>query len=243
MGELTPDAAALLRAGRASFRPDASDRERVLHSLGGALGEGALIDPPHAPGATAAGPLAARLSWGWSKVLLGGGSMLAVGAGVMVAAHLWNRTPAPVTAANPLSSDTPAVAPPAPPASPVEAEGSLDGPRDDRTTTVTHSRTRSGSPRPADLLKEEVRLLARAEQQLNDGTAGDALETLSEHERRFPKGALAEQRMAARVEALCALGRFGDARADMTKLARAYPKSPHLEGARRFCGSDLGGGR
>jgi hypothetical protein len=239
VGELTPDAAALLRAGRAAFRPDASDRERVLHSLGGALGEGALLDPPHPAGVTSAGPALARFSWGWGKLLLGGGSLLAAGAGVVVAAHLWNRTPAPVTAAPAIASIVPAVAPPPAAASPVETEGSLDVVRDDHP--AARSRARSVARPTADSLREEVRLLSRAEQQLNDGAGADALETLGEHERRFPRGALTEQRMAARVEALCALGRFGDARADLSRLARAYPRSPHLDGARRFCGSDLGG--
>jgi hypothetical protein len=46
MRELSPDA--LIRAGRAAFRPDASDRERMLQSLTRTLGESALLDgsPP-----------------------------------------------------------------------------------------------------------------------------------------------------------------------------------------------------
>ena len=63
--------------------------------------------------------------------------------------------------------------------------------------------------------------------------------SLAEHERRFPKGALTEQRIAARVEALCAVGSYPEARANLARLARAYPRSPHIDGARRFCGSDF----
>ena len=70
----TPEAAALMRSGRASFRPDASDRERVLRSLGRSLGEAAVDGAPSA----APGNVAAQLSWGWGK-LLGGLAVLGVG--------------------------------------------------------------------------------------------------------------------------------------------------------------------
>jgi hypothetical protein len=71
------------------------------------------------------------------------------------------------------------------------------------------------------------------------GRAGDALATLGEHERRFPGGALAEERLAARVQALCALRRVNEARADLARLARTYPGSAHFDRARRFCGLDV----
>lgn len=93
----------------------------------------------------------------------------------------------------------------------------------------------SGAP---DSLPEEVRLLSKAEQQLSAGRADDALRTLSEHGRRFPGGVLAEERLAARVQALCTLGRIAEARADLARLSRGYPQSPHLDRARKFCGID-----
>jgi outer membrane protein assembly factor BamD (BamD/ComL family) len=93
----------------------------------------------------------------------------------------------------------------------------------------------AGAP---DSLPEEVRLLSKAEQQLSAGRADDALRTLGEHERRFPGGVLAEERLAARVQALCALGRLAEARADLARLAHAYPQSAHLDRARKFCGID-----
>jgi outer membrane protein assembly factor BamD (BamD/ComL family) len=100
---------------------------------------------------------------------------------------------------------------------------------------------RSSLPRSSsDSLAEEVRLVSKAEQQLSAGRADDALKTLSEHERRFPNGALTELRMAARVQSLCTPGRIAEAeaRADLTKLARAYPQSPQLDRTRRFCAID-----
>jgi hypothetical protein len=93
----------------------------------------------------------------------------------------------------------------------------------------------------SDSLAEEVRLLSRAERQLNDGRSADALATLGEHERRFARGALAEERIAARVEALCTLGRIAEARTELTRLARAFPQSAHIDRARRLCRNDFEG--
>ena len=57
---------------------------------------------------------------------------------------------------------------------------------------------------------------------------------LNEHERRFGNGLLAEERIAARIQALCALGRTTEADA---QLARLSPKSLHGEPARQACSS------
>jgi outer membrane protein assembly factor BamD (BamD/ComL family) len=93
--------------------------------------------------------------------------------------------------------------------------------------------------RPAsDSLAEEVSLVSKAEQRLYAGYADDALKILAEHERRFPNGTLAEQRMAARVQSLCTLGRIAEAKIDLAKLARAYPLSPQLDRGRKLCGID-----
>jgi hypothetical protein len=227
MSELSRGAAALVRAGRTAFRPEASDRERMLQSLTGALGDGALL------GGASQAPLAksaagARfLSWGWVLAGVGG---LAVGAAVVVAPFVFTKTTPPAVTPSVVSAPQPLTAMPnegeQAPAPPV-AQGAVDSPRPSARSSLGH---------PPDSLAEEVRLVSKAEQQLYAGHADDALKTLGEHERRFPNGALAEPRMAARVQSLCTLGRIADARADLTKLARAYPSSPQLDRARRFCG-------
>jgi hypothetical protein len=226
MSELSRGAAALVRAGRTAFRPEASDRERMLQSLTRTLGDSAFLD-----GASQA-PLAAKSAAGgrflsWGRVLGGVGGGLAVGAALVVASHVFTKT-TPPAATSVVSAPQPLPAMPTEgdqaPAPPV-AEGVADAPR-----------PRSSVAHPPDSLAEEVRLVSKAEQQLYAGHADDALKTLGEHERRFPNGALAEPRMAARVQSLCTLGRIADARADLTKLARAYPSSPQLDRARRFCG-------
>lgn len=59
--------------------------------------------------------------------------------------------------------------------------------------------------RNRDNFAQEVALLPRAEAELNRGNPVRTMELLNEHERRFANGALIEERMAARIQALCAL--------------------------------------
>ncbi len=234
MRDKSPDAAALIRAGRTAFRPESSDRERVLQSLTRTLGGGAFLDgPPHADLTRSLTPPPFPLrAW-----VLGGLGALAIGGAVLVTARPWTRTPPPGAAPVALSLPPadPAPAATIPPALHVDdrTPERLEGP----SSATPRATTRSSSA-PSDSLQEEVRILSRAEQQLNSGHAEEALRTLAEHERRFPDGALAEDRMAARVQCLCALGRLPAARADLAKFAHAYPRSPYVDRARRFCAID-----
>jgi hypothetical protein len=91
-------------------------------------------------------------------------------------------------------------------------------------------------PRRAhDGLSDEIAILSRAETELHSGRPESALKALDEHERRFPNGVLAEERTAARVQALCALGRTAEADAELARLARISPHSAHEERARQAC--------
>ena len=235
MADLRPDARALIRAGKTAFRPQVEDRERVLQSLTRTLGEGATLgaarrtEPP--PGAAGPFPMA---SW-----VLGGLGALAVGAGVLVATHPWTKTSsrveAPVSSALSTVEPAPTATIPSVNADDLPARSRVESPAAVQRPGAASAAARS----PSDSLPEEVRLMSKAEQQLSAGHPAEALTTLGEHERRFPGGALAEERLAARVQSLCALGRVNEARADLAKLARAYPGSPHLDRARRFCGIDV----
>jgi hypothetical protein len=234
MRDKSPDPAALIRAGRAAFRPESSDRARVLQSLTRALGDGPFLDGPRPAdltGSVAPPPLPVR-AW-----VLGGLGALAIGGTVIVAAHSWTRTPlqSAVPVAPVVLTDAPSPAIPSPSADDRTPEPQrADGPSSAARPTARSS----GTPPASDSLQEEVRILSRAEQQLNSGHAEEALRTLAEHERRFPDGALAEERMAARVQSFCALGRLPAARTDLAKFARAYPRSPYLVRARRYCAID-----
>ena len=235
MADLRPDARALIRAGKTAFRPQAEDRERVLQSLTRTLAEGATLgalrrtEPP----AGAAGPFPLA-SW-----VVGGLGALAVAAGVLVATHPWTTTSSrvgvPVSSALSTVEPVPAATIPSVNADDLPVRARVESPSILPRPGAPTSAARS----PSDSLPEEVRLMSKAEQQLSAGHPAEALTTLGEHERRFPSGALAEERLAARVQSLCALGRVYEARTDLAKLARAYPGSPHFDRARRFCGIDM----
>lgn len=241
MPDLSPDAAALLRAGREGFRPTASDRERVLESLSGRLGDGILLDGRGA-GAPSPAPVVARFAL--RRWLLIGLPALGVGAGLLAARELPRTTradsrPAAATPALTVADgrDPSAASPAASGADSVASVADLATPG--RLSNAQHVATARTAAQPADALGEEVRLLSHAQQELNDGRPAQALKTLGEHERRFPTGALAEERLAMRVQALCAQGRRAEAKVNLTELSRAFPGSVHIAPARAACGPNL----
>ncbi|HRG99589.1 MAG TPA: hypothetical protein PLR99_25255, partial [Polyangiaceae bacterium] len=77
-----------------------------------------------------------------------------------------------------------------------------------------------------DDLAAEAALLRAAQ----DGLRGDptvALARASEHARRFPRGALTQEREAIAIEALVKLGRGAEARARADRFAKSFPGSTH----------------
>jgi len=72
----------------------------------------------------------------------------------------------------------------------------------------------------------EVDLLKNAQRALSAGDATTALSLLDRHASQFPSGALVVERMAARVFALCELGRVDEARGVARAFLKAAPNSP-----------------
>ena len=96
--------------------------------------------------------------------------------------------------------------------------------------------TSAQGPAPASSVGAEVALLRDAHAALQSGNAALAVVLLDEHARRFPTGALGEERDAARIFALCALGRTSEARASTDRFLAAYPRSPQAARVRSSCG-------
>jgi hypothetical protein len=90
---------------------------------------------------------------------------------------------------------------------------------------------------PAASLADETRVLANARGALAAGRAGAALALLDEHARRFPSGALAEERSAVQVLSLCALGRVEEAKQVADAFVSRAPRSPLLPRLRGSCAS------
>jgi hypothetical protein len=90
-------------------------------------------------------------------------------------------------------------------------------------------------PEVNDSLPEEVNMLRDARAALDRGDARRALAILDAHEARFSRGTLYEERLASRVQALCASGQTDAARRAAEELERAAPRSPHLTRVRASC--------
>lgn len=202
------------------------------------LGEAALI------GAESTQVAAVTTS---SRVLLGKASLISL-AGLAVLGGLWffaarNHRAAPSVSnldRNPVAVQEAAVAH-VPSETVSSTPSSPERSSNDNAAAAIPAPNRNAAPvvshHARDTLAEEVALLARAETALHRGKPALALEILNEHERRFGVGLLAEERIAARAQALCALGRTAAADAQLSQLS---PKSLHGEPSRQACGSGPG---
>ncbi|HVY47597.1 MAG TPA: hypothetical protein VHB21_17025 [Minicystis sp.] len=74
-----------------------------------------------------------------------------------------------------------------------------------------------------------------AERALAAGDAHGSLAKLDELSSRFEHGVLREERLAARVLALCAAGDQARARVEAERFLRAAPDSPHAARVRASC--------
>jgi hypothetical protein len=239
MSDLSSVGKALVEAGRQADRPSDADRERVLAALRARLGDAVVLGTALEHSPPPAGPSASRWSfakWGWvAPAALVGGALLFV-------PRLWHSgegaAPAPRASASVSpsaligSSPVPATAETVS----IVAEP-LPGPSVPGAGTVA-SRPPEGqkaTARSRDGLADEVALLSRAETELHAGRPANALLALGEHQRRFPRGTLAEERTAARIQALCALGRTDEANAQLRQLLHISPNSAHEARARQAC--------
>jgi hypothetical protein len=220
MSEFRPEVRALIRAGRTALLPTVADRERVFAGLAVRLG----YTPESPP------PALAATKTGAGRVLSLGAAGLVVAA-LVTCAVLWSsKRPSVATAPVPV---TPAVAPrsaAAVPVAPIAIEAPAVAPR--LADSAAPRAPAKSHEKHADSLNQEVALLARAETELHAGAFAKALAPLDEHARSFPRGVLAPERIAARVHALCGLGRVAEAN---TELARIAPGSLQESSARDAC--------
>lgn len=230
MSDLSPDLQRLVFAGKHASKPTAADFARVQSALATRLGDVFVSSGDLAPVTGSRGLL--RATSGKLIGLTVVGLALVVGGLALYASRQRNFEEVGVTTVAVASVPTPTVVdPPQAVGSPVPV-ASFSNP------AVSESKRAPGvlgarePARARDSLAEEVALLTRAESELHRGRTAKALELLNEHDRRFPGGSLAEERMAARVQALCTLGRMNEGSAQLAKLK---PGSLHTEGARKAC--------
>jgi len=225
--KLGHEARELVVAGRGALQPSADDRARVLEALRARIGA-----PPVVPNAGAPAPAPRAVSLGWGKVA-------AVVAGVVVVGAVGLRSLGPhaegvaprLTASPPVVVSAAPAAGPAEPATtaPESAPQSLDSVAASSAAPPAEAST---PRRPSDRLGEEVSILSRAEAELHARRFASALRLLDEHQRKFPRGKLTQERVAAKIQALCALGRTSEADAALALLS---PDSVHEGRARAAC--------
>jgi hypothetical protein len=225
MSTLSPKGQALVRAGRRAYQPSDVDRARLLDQLRSRLGDAAL--PASMNTATTALTVGSST---WPLL-----SAVVVGLGILggTVFYVWPRAKAPERPAQaqtaPVAVTTEVPVPVAPPAEEAPTLAAAPPP-----LVQAQQSPSSSSLRSKDRLTTEVALLVRATSDLRAGRPAEALRSLDEYRTRFPKGVLGEEQRAARVQALCALGRFDEANASLVGL----PKHSLLAiRAKQFCDS------
>jgi hypothetical protein len=225
MSTLSPKGQALVRAGRRAYQPNDADRARLLDQLRSRLGDAAL--PASMNTATTALTVGSST---WPLL-----SAVVVGLGILggAAFYAWPRAKAPErpaqTQSAPVAATPEVPLPVAPPAEEAPTIAAATPP-----VVQVPALPSSSGLRQKDRLTTEVALLVRATSDLRAGRPAEALRSLDEYRSRFPKGVLGEEQRAARVQALCALGRFDEAKASLVGL----PKHSLLAiRAKQFCDS------
>lgn len=87
----------------------------------------------------------------------------------------------------------------------------------------------------ANSIAAEAERLREVQHAIRDGQAARALESLELDDARFTRGALAQERSAARVQALCALGERDRAQAEVRRFEQRWPRSVLLARVRAQC--------
>jgi hypothetical protein len=226
MSSLSPKGSALIQAARRALRATSADRERNESALRAQLGANAL---PFAD----AGPASAALPTPGvgqllAKVVAGAGL---VGGTLLASLALPTTTPHPPSAPPAVIQRT---------ARDVHSEVQDDTNQPQREPEAAQAAAGSPSDRapasPAarrpNALAQEVQLLSRATSDLKAGRPQDALRAIAAHQRRFPAGIMAQERRAAKAQALCLVGRLREGRAELTQLPSNSPAAAH---ARHVC--------
>ncbi|MCX4246183.1 hypothetical protein [Paraliomyxa miuraensis] len=161
-------------------------------------------------------------------------------------------TRAPVPGSNPAPSDGPQSAtsetplaepePPTPPSSePTRTDSAdSDGKSEPRRSTGTSSREPSPTDEPdpttaSATLLDELEIIRRANTELTAEHPERALAALDEHARRFPSGALTEERRFLRAVALCKAGRDDEGKERARAFLQTYPRTAFAERLRSAC--------
>jgi len=236
MSGLSPELREFVQVSRSAIRPSEADSARILETLRAQLGDAAIVGVQTAQAAVTSAS---------TSLLFGKGSLMGL-VGLAMLGGIWFfaahnsratlRETNAVTSVATTASASIALAPSLISSNmPLSPEMEAGGVAAVANVAPDGDKLRpSASHHVHDRLAEEVAIIARAETALRSGRPALALEVLNEHERKFGNGLLAEERIAARAQALCALGRTAEADAQLTQLS---PNSLHGQPSQKACGS------
>ncbi len=250
---LDPELRLLVDAEMRAKGPSSADAERVFAGLAAIVpaisGAPLLSDAPAGAGATAATTKAAAAASGWvaKGAVIALVSFASGGAtGIAVDRSISNRgAPARAPTAMPTAitsgSSAPSAAPPLETATretpPAEAHPARPSQSHASVPPVAPSSSAPGiEARPDATLAQERYLVQGARVAVLRGDGSVALSLLDEHRARFPRGRLAEERDALRVQALGRAGRLDEARSEASAFRQRYPDSlflPAIDGVFR----------
>jgi hypothetical protein len=232
---LSPDARAILEAGRDLDSPGDLERARVRRALLAKIAAGGTVLgalSAAASGAVTTGAAvgsSATLALPFAKVLIPLAIVIAGGVGGTVAWRVQRATTTPAA----LSAVAPAakVAPVAPEI--VQAPA----PAVQRAAPTHRAHVAAPVRDEANRLPEEMALLAASNAELRGGDAARALALLDDYDRRYPAGVLREEVLATRVIARCQIGLEPDAAARHAAdtFLRRHPASPLASRVRSSC--------
>jgi hypothetical protein len=263
MAELSPRARALLAAAAGADDPTPEQRSRADAAARSALAlHGATdlppLDPPHAHGAANSASAATKLGTAAS------GWKLALAAAAVIAAGLLGTRalqPRPQHAQHPAQRselpEQPAQRPGATPGTAVPPDHPLTSPRASAAPLEPAVPRGSAAPqaraidarRPsrshtlaqaAPTLEAEVALIASANGLIRAQRFAEAERVLATHARRYPRGALREERAALAVLALCETGPRERALRAMQRFLRTSPQSVLAQRVRTACAAQAG---
>jgi hypothetical protein len=241
VSELSPKDKDLIAGARAAWEPPAGAEDRILAAV---LTKVAPPAPQDGGGSGQAAPPAVNAASGIAKAWIAKGALFAVaavGAGAL-GHHLATRAPEAVPVAAGVSAgatiEAPSEAAPAASEAPSASVPQLP-PAASASAVPEPPVERPARPRPApsaaapaapdpDVLRRETALMREAQKAIRDGDPERALKALDKHAGAHPGGVLREERLAARVQALCLTGKVDEARAALAELRRIAPQSPQL---------------
>jgi hypothetical protein len=219
-----------------------NDAERI-ERLRQRLGPWLVIPPSPSPPSPSPPATVEPISATFSLSAAGKACLVAVGVSALTAG-VWSSGGSGQTVSA-AASTPPSIISVAPPTRAVSAapEPALAAP----TSPTAKAAARRAPPPPTLLAPVEKSSLAQEAAEL--GAAQRALATsprlalarLQEHQRKYPHGALAEERRLFTIQALLSLGRRADAVRELEALRGSAPRSPHLVRAQKLIEMDATG--